>query len=75
MEWIFTRVQESKDAIKAQQVEVTLQEKYDLMLQHWQSNASARIRLKRYPRVILMRRAIFENDLEGEWDRERQTHL
>jgi hypothetical protein len=34
VEWIVTRAQESKNAIKARRVEATLQEKSDLMLQH-----------------------------------------
>jgi hypothetical protein len=36
MEWIITRAQESKNAIKARRVEATLQEKSDLMVQHKQ---------------------------------------
>jgi hypothetical protein len=36
VEWIVTRAQESKNAIKARRVEATLQEKSDLMAQHKQ---------------------------------------
>lgn len=36
VEWIVTRAQESKNAIKARRVKATLQEKSDLMLQHKQ---------------------------------------
>jgi hypothetical protein len=36
VEWIVTRAQESKDAIKARRVGATLQEKSDLILQHKQ---------------------------------------
>ena len=34
LEWIITRAQDSKNAIKAQRVEATLQEKSDLIVQH-----------------------------------------
>jgi hypothetical protein len=34
LEWIVTRAQDSKNAIKAQRVEATLQEKSDLIVQH-----------------------------------------
>ena len=36
VEWIVTRAQESKDAIKARRVDATLQEKSDLIAQHKQ---------------------------------------